>query len=235
MKPLAALLAAFLWISACPAQDAQAHVDAGTVKYRANDFDGAIADYTKAIEADPKMADALNYRALSRSRKNEWKDCLADINTALALKPEDPKYLATRAMAHLHLGQFDDAKADFATMERLDAKNGEMMRRAMLQGLISRARSKGARGDRAGAIKDLDIAVAMLPDNGMLYHERGAAKTDLKQYKEAIADFDVAIKIDGSYNGFGDTYRMRAEAKRALGDTAGAESDEQEMKKRTSK
>lgn len=76
------------------------------------------------------------------------------------------------------------------------------------------------------------MIIAIAPELGMAYHERGAAKGMLQQYKEAIADFDMAIKYDTWHNQQGGSHRLRAAANRALGDNAGAEADEAEAAKR---
>lgn len=232
---LTAVLAALAFLNACNAEDAKSFVKAGTEKYRAKDFDGAIADYTKAIEADPKFGDAYKFRGLSKSLKGDWKGCLADMNSALSLSPESIDFLSTRAFTHLHLGDFPAANTDFTTIERLDPQNGPKAKQQIGQMLISRARSKSAAGENAAAVKDLDMVLGLFPELGIAYHERGGAKSDLKQYKEAIADYDLAIKFDAGHNKFGDTYTLRATAKRALGDTAGAEVDDKEAAKRASK
>lgn len=234
MKYLPAI-AALIFLNVCRADDAKALVEAGNGKYKAKDFDGAITDYTKAIEADPKSGDAYKFRGLAKSFKGDWKGCLADINSALTIAPENAEFLVTRAFTHLHLGDLPSANADFATIERLDPKEGPKAKLQIAQGLISRARSKSAGGDNAAAIKDLNMVIALFPELGVAYHERGCAKSDLKQYKEAIADFDLAIKFDAWHNQFGDSYTLRAKAKRALGDAAGADADDKEAEKRMSK
>jgi hypothetical protein len=67
----------------------------------------------------------------------------------------------------------------------------------------------------------------LFPELGVAYHERGAAKLDLRRYDEAIADLDLAIKHDDWRNRYGDTDVLRAKAKREKGDIAGAEADEE--------
>jgi tetratricopeptide (TPR) repeat protein len=161
--------------------------------------------------------------------------CLEDLNSALALDPVSIDCLSTRAFAHLQLGDLASAKSDFATIERLDAKNGPKIQQRILEGLISRARSKSAKGDHNGEISDWDIVIGLVPEHGLAYHERGAAKSDLKRYKEAIADLDLAIKFDGWHNRFGDSYFLRAQAKKAIGDLQGAELDEKSAGERAAR
>ena len=62
----------------------------------------------------------------------------------------------------------------------------------------------------------------MKPDYSIAYNGRGYARHLAKQYKEAIGDFDEAIRLNQNY---GNAYRNRAVAKRAAGDKAGGDAD----------
>jgi tetratricopeptide (TPR) repeat protein len=65
---------------------------AGGAKYQAGDYQGALADYNKAIELDPKLAMGYNNRAfLKNNRLKDYQGALADYNKAIEL---DPKYAA---------------------------------------------------------------------------------------------------------------------------------------------
>ena len=57
------------------------------------------------------------------------------------------------------------------------------------------------------------------PDNSSAYNNRGAAKLGLNQNKEALEDFNTAIKLKDDYS---DAYNNRGKAKMNLGDKTGA-------------
>ena len=214
---------------------ANSSMDVGKKKLEAKDLDGAIAAYTQVIKAEPKNAEAFQYRGLVKSMKGDWKGCLEDVNTALKLKPKSTEALALRAFAHVNLGDANAANEDFKKLENLDPKDGSRARTAVVQNLISKARAKSANLDNAGAIKDLNMALALDSSSGVAYHERGVANLDLKHYQEAIADFNGAIKNNNWHNKSGESYALRAKAKRALGDAAGAEADEKSAEQLRSK
>ncbi len=221
---LATLFVAF---TACPAQNVMALIESGEAKAKAGDFNGAIADYTRAIRLAPNYRSAYVHRAAAEAHGGDWQGALADLNKALAIKPDSAEIFGARAFAHLNLGNFDAARSDFSMAARLDPKNGLNIQMRFAQDLITRARGKSMNGDNAAAIKDLDMIVGLAPELGVAYHERGAAKFALQQYKEAIADLDLAIKFDTWHNKQGESHILRAKAKRALGDIAGAEADEE--------
>lgn len=208
-------------------------LQSGETKARAGQFNAAIEDYTRAITAAPTYWAAYVRRAAAKSLMQDWAGALADLDKAISLKPDRPEIFGARAFAQLHLGNYPAAKADFATAERLDPANGKNIMMRFAQELITRARTKSQDGDNAGAIKELDMIIALAPELGVAYHERGAAKGMLQQFTEAIADFDLAIKFDTWHNAQGESHRLRAAAKRALGDIPGAEVDEAEAAKRS--
>jgi tetratricopeptide (TPR) repeat protein len=220
------MLCSLIGIGSCLAASANSLMDAGKKKLEAKDFDGAIAAYSQAISTEPKNAEAYQYRGLTKSMKGDWKGCLEDENAALKLKPKNTEALALRAFANVNLGDAKAANEDFKKLESLDPKDGSKAKPAVVQNLISKAKAKTANHDEAGAMKDLNMVLNLDPSSGVAYHERGVANLNLKHYKEAIADFDNAIKKDRWHNQFGESYELRAKAKRASGDVAGAEADE---------
>jgi regulator of sirC expression with transglutaminase-like and TPR domain len=88
--------------------------------------------------------------------------------------------------------------------------------------LIASSLQKESKGDYKGMLADLDRAIAIAPQRGVLYFNRGVAKTGLKDNKGAISDYDRAIAIDPNDGG---AYRNRSIAKSGLGNNRGAIAD----------
>jgi tetratricopeptide (TPR) repeat protein len=76
----------------------------------------AVADYSRALEKNPELAEAWNGRCWSRLFvENAAGDALADCNEALRLRPNSPATLDSRGYAFLLRGEYDKALADFRT------------------------------------------------------------------------------------------------------------------------
>lgn len=215
------------------ARDVSVFIRSGDAKVKIGEFSGAILEYTQALALDPLNRDAYVHRAAAKSLMGDWDGALKDIDKAIAIHPGTGEIYGARALAHINLGDYKAAHADFEAAQKLDAQVAQKVRLKISQDLITRARSKSIAGDNAAAIKDLDMIIGLVPDLAVAYHERGAAKLGLKQYKEAIADLDLAIKFDTWHNKVGDSNLLRSEARRAAGDIEGAEADEAEAMRRS--
>jgi tetratricopeptide (TPR) repeat protein len=65
----------------------QAYENPGLAKQRKGDLDGAIADFSQAIELDPRLADAYQNRGLAKSSKGDSQGSADDYERAKKLKP----------------------------------------------------------------------------------------------------------------------------------------------------
>jgi Zn-dependent membrane protease YugP/Flp pilus assembly protein TadD len=63
-----------------------------------------------------------------------------------------------------------------------------------------------AQGKFAAAVRELDVAIALLPTSAAAYYNRGCASFQLGLHDNALADFDRALSLDPSLP---DAYRMR--------------------------
>ena len=68
-------------------QNTNAYINRGNAYGRKKDYELAIADYTKAIEIDPKLAGAYHNRGLVYLAKKDNQRAIAEFQTALSLDP----------------------------------------------------------------------------------------------------------------------------------------------------
>ena len=76
------------------------------------DYDGAIENYTKAIELNPNDAIAYNNRGNAYCNKGECDKAIADYNKAIELDPKEADYYNNRGFAYAKMGRFGEALKD---------------------------------------------------------------------------------------------------------------------------
>ncbi len=83
----------------------------------------AIADYTKALEMDPKSVDALGGRGLAYVKKLSYDLAIADYDKAIEIKPKNAAAYANRAAAYERKGNAEKAVADYDKALELEPTN----------------------------------------------------------------------------------------------------------------
>ena len=100
--------------------------DAGAAALAKDDADGAIAAFTRAIDAKDKVANAAYdhvMRGAAYRRKGMNEQALADFDAALALKPDDPDAHFRRGATRVELKQYPGAIEDLTVTVQADAMN----------------------------------------------------------------------------------------------------------------
>lgn len=169
------------------------------------DYAGAIANYTKAIEIDPRYAEAYDNRARARDAKYDFEiinaeykrtapPTKADLNLALADFTKaieiDPRYV----LAYLDRGDLrekmqdlDGASADFTKVIDLKPAKSDF-----LAGLSKRGHVRMVMQNTDAAIADLTRAIQLGGGPGE-YYDRGKVRSMTGDYAGAIADFTNAV------------------------------------------
>ncbi len=140
-------------------------VRSGIANCSSRNFDAAIADYTKALEINPKNAAAYANRALARLEKGDTVGALADDTRALELNPKSPDIHADRALARQIHGDFSDALADYDKVIELnpdDSAGARLHRQTLLRrlGRPPENFSTTVAGWKGGWIKTIGLFVA---------------------------------------------------------------------------
>lgn len=92
---------------------AEAFIGRGIAKFQRRDFDGAVADFDKAIDLVPNSGEAFNNRAWTRYRQGNAVAALVDADKAVALMPAKAYVWDTRAHIHEALGNRELAIRDY--------------------------------------------------------------------------------------------------------------------------
>ena len=98
----------------------------GYPKMLQGDLDGAIKDYTKAIQLKDKEFNFYNayyeFRGDAQVKKGDFDSALIDYTEALRLKPVNSEALVGRGTVYLHKRDLDRAIDDFSEVIRLETR-----------------------------------------------------------------------------------------------------------------
>ncbi len=221
--------------------NAIAYVMRGTAKAQLHDNQGAIADYTTAIELNPRLVLAYNNRGNLRQHFGDLDGALADFSVALEINSHSPIAYNNRAIIYTQLGQFSAAIADYTRAVELQpdfvsvynnrgnaycqmgeyaAAIAEYSQAVTCDPEFAIAYSNRAniyriQGDFATALVDYDRAISLDPHLVIAYYNRGICQRQIGNHQAAIDDYTQTLSLDPQYF---HAYYHRGNARKYLGD-----------------
>ncbi|XP_068591653.1 sperm-associated antigen 1-like [Cebidichthys violaceus] len=96
--------------------------DKGNEAFRANDYEEAVAYYSRSLSIKPTVA-AYNNRAQAEIKLKHWHNAMSDCLRVLELEPGNMKALLRRATVYNHMGNFRMAAEDLRTVLREEPQN----------------------------------------------------------------------------------------------------------------
>jgi tetratricopeptide (TPR) repeat protein len=180
-------------------------------KYNNKDFQGAIADYSIAIELNSNYSQAYRDRGNSKCKLQDYQGSIADYSKAILLNPNDSDAYYNRGCSKANLKDNQAAIADYSKAIELNP-NEEYA-------YVNRGCSKDVLEDYKGAISDYSKAIELNPNSSAAYNNRGGCKKILKDYQGAISDYSKAILLNPNDS---DAYYNRGISKLLLNDKNGA-------------
>jgi serine/threonine-protein kinase len=164
------------------------HLAQGKALYEKHDLDGAIACYQKALDLDPKNAQAHNNLGAALYAKGDLDGAIACWKKALGLAP---KY----AYAHSNLGTALKDKGDLGGAIACYQKAlGLDPKKAYAHNNLGNALM--AKGDLGGAIACFQKALDLDPKNAQSHYNLGNALMAKGDLDGAIACYQKALHLD---------------------------------------
>ncbi|MBA4451151.1 serine protease [Cylindrospermopsis raciborskii CS-506_D] len=182
--------------------------------YESGDKQGAIVDYTQAIQINPNYADAYNNRGNARSELGDKQGAIVDYNQAIQINPNYAYAYNNRGNARSDLGDKQGAIVDYNQAIQINPNYAEAYH--------NRGLARYHLGDKQGAIVDYNQAIQINPNYANAYNNRGNARSELGDKQGAIVDYNQAIQINPNY---AHAYYNRGNARSELGDKQGARGD----------
>lgn len=93
--------------------------DKAMMKLEMENYDGALADLDKVIEADPSNAEAFFKRGYCHAMLQDHKAALVDFDRAISMKGDNGEWFLERGIAKLNLRDFEGACNDWKMSEQL--------------------------------------------------------------------------------------------------------------------
>jgi tetratricopeptide (TPR) repeat protein len=139
-----------------PVESDEDLVNRGIEKGKEGDLDGAIADFTRAIELNPKDDAPYYNRAQAKRLKKDATGAIADYTRAIELGSTNPAAYNNRGNARAENSDQAGAIADYTRAIELKPDYA--------RAYYNRAVTKGAKGDKSGAEADFKMARKLDPE-----------------------------------------------------------------------
>ena len=191
--------------------EAEKYFKLGEEKFAAQDYKGAIIDYTKTISLNPSHKLAYNNRGASKSWLGQKEDAILDYNKAIEIDPEFARAYQNKGDDLSNLKKYEEAYTAYSQAIKLGNDEGTVYN---LRGNCMYSLEKYKE-----SIEDYTKAIKAMPKYFWAYFNRGKARHNLNLYVEAISDFSRAIEIDPTND---EVYNDRGNSKFALKDFTGA-------------
>src|SRR5215813_11868289 len=193
---------------------AAAYNNRGRAKFGKGYLDDAIADFTSALNQNPKFVDAFKNRGLAYKMQGTSDKAIDDFSQAIRLNGNSPEFYNLRGAALVDKQEFNRAIADFEKAISLNQKYRNAFVNRGLAFVFTRQLSR--------AIADFDMVVRLSPRDPLGYLNRAMTRMDMGNFTGAIADYDEAIRLDpntsGPYTRRGEAWRLQGNLQRSLND-----------------
>lgn len=156
-------------------------------KLNLDDYKGAEADCSMAIERNKFKTEAYKLRGFARQQMGLDSLAVADYDTGLSANPYDKYLLYYKAVAQTESGKYAEADTTFGRLIKSHPKFDE--------GISARGRLNLLKGDTIAALADADRAIALNRTLLSPWLMKAQIHSDRKEWDNAMAEMDEAILI----------------------------------------
>ena len=166
------------------------YANRGLTYARLRRYDEALADYARAIQLDPTLAQVYSNRGVAYDSLQRYDEALADYTRAIQLDSAYAPAYNNRGVTYDNLQRYDKALADFTRAIQIDP--------TFAQAYSNRGRTYTGLQRYDEALADFTRAIQLDP-TATTYTNRGLTHARMRRYEESLADFTRAIQLDPAY------------------------------------
>lgn len=170
---------------------ARAHYMRAMIATRRADFRMAVTEADSALEAAPKMTEALNLRGIAFSELRRPETAITDFRRVLALQPANLRARENLADRLAEVGRFGEAIEEYRTLVRLDPAHGQALFR------LSQLSDREGLSDLCGRVAEaLKAGPRDVNHEALLHMAAGTLHARAGGDAEAIGHLDLAHALD---------------------------------------
>ncbi len=158
----------------------------GVIKLTTQDFKGAIENFTKVLEQNPKYYRAFEMRSLSKINLGDFKGAISDMDTLIERYPDISGHYETRAYYKRKAGDFSGAVEDYT-------KAIELYKHASF--FINRGNVYADVEEFSKALEDYESAIELDAESGEAYCFIGLAYLKLNEIELACENLKKAAEL----------------------------------------
>ncbi len=201
------------------------YMQRGRSRFSGGDYQGAYADYDKAISQQPNDYFSYMSRGLMNSVQGKSQASLADFNQALQFMPTASPYQSvlylSRGLTKFGGKDLNGAIADWTAALGANVP-GKTDPSIIAQVYMGRALAYAQSKDLPKAIADMNKLIELQPKSAAAFYNRGEFYIQAGDPQRAILDLNRAIVLQPDY---ADAIQTRGLAKQSIKDFQGAASD----------
>jgi tetratricopeptide (TPR) repeat protein len=172
--------------------DAQAYYKSGLAKYELKDFTGAINEFSKAIQINPKFRDAYEWRGNSYRKLDKHQEYVNDFNKVIELNPNistnDYLLIASSKL------RIDDIEGALKIVDIVIKTYPNMW-----EGHYTKTRILYVKQDYVGCIQSANNVLRLSPSDGDAYFFKAMSEGYLGQVDNSCNSFNKAISLGNDF------------------------------------
>lgn len=168
-------------------EDEHAYFKRALTRSELDEPSGAISDYGRVIQINPKQDIAYNNRGLLRYEMGNREGAIADFNRAILVNPSNSIAYCNRGVVRSELGNLMGAVEDFSDAIQVSP--------SCAPAFFQRGLARTQMGNKMGAVEDFSEVIRLDDQDASAFYYRGLARTKLGDRIGAIRDLKESARL----------------------------------------